>query len=133
MMSLPEYFALYDRIDVGLDPFPYGGGTTTLDALWMGVPVVTLVGRTAVGRAGLSILSNAGLPELVARTPEEYLSIAAGLATDVPRLAELRTGLRARLQRSPLTDAARFAGHIEAAYRTMWQRWCAAPRHAAPV
>jgi protein O-GlcNAc transferase len=129
-VSLPEYFDLYHRIDIGLDPFPYGGGTTTFDALWMGVPVVSLVGRTAVGRAGLSILSNAGLPELVARTPEEYLNIAAGLAADLPRLEELRAGLRTRLQRSPLTDAVRFAGSIETAYRAMWRRWCASLRNS---
>jgi protein O-GlcNAc transferase len=123
-LMLQEYFALYHRVDVGLDPFPYGGGTTTLDALWMGVPVVSQAGNTAVSRAGRSILSNAGLPELVAPTPEEYVSIATGLAADVARLAELRAGMRPRLQCSPLTDAARFARHIEAAYRKMWHRWC---------
>ncbi len=91
---LAEYYGLYQQIDVGLDPFPYGGGTTTCDALWMGVPVISLAGRTAVGRAGLSILSNVGLPELVARTPAEYLRIATDLAADLPRLAALRAGLR---------------------------------------
>jgi protein O-GlcNAc transferase len=123
-VSLPDYFDLYRRIDIALDPFPYGGGTTTFDALWMGVPVVSLVGKTAVGRAGLCILSNAGLPDLVARTPEEYLNIASNLAADLPGLVELRAGLRTRLQRSPLTDAKRFAGHVEAAYRAMWHHWC---------
>ena len=120
---LAEYFRLYDRIDIGLDPFPYAGGTTTCDALWMGVPVVSLAGQTAVGRAGLSILSNVGLPELVARTPEEYVRIAAGLAGDLPRLADLRAGLRDRLQRSPLTDARASPEHVEAAFRAMWRRW----------
>jgi len=127
----PGYFRLYDRIDIGLDPFPYCGGTTTCDALWMGVPVVTLVGRTAVGRGGLSILSNAGLPELVARTPEEYLRLAAGLAEDLPRLTEQRAGLRARMQASPLMDAPRFTRHFEAALRTMWRRWCASRQPTA--
>jgi hypothetical protein len=90
----------------------------------MGVPVVSLAGRTAVGRAGLSILSNAGLPELVARSPEEYVRIARDLAADLPRLADLRAGLRSRLLRSPLTDAPRFARNVEAAFRGMWRRWC---------
>lgn len=125
---LADYFRLYDRIDVGLDPFPYCGGTTTCDALWMGVPVVSLAGATAVSRAGLSILTNAGLPELVARTPDEYVGIAAALAGDLPRLAALRSGLRERLLRSPLTDAPRFARHLEAAFRRMWHRWCLGPR-----
>ncbi|HJT79325.1 MAG TPA: tetratricopeptide repeat protein [Gemmataceae bacterium] len=119
-----EYFGHYRRIDVGLDPFPYGGGTTTCDALWMGVPVVSLAGGTAVSRAGLSLLSNVGLPELVARGPAEYVRIAAGLAADLPRLAALRAGLRDRMLRSPLTDAPRFARKIEAAFRAMWHRWC---------
>src|SRR5208282_4692744 len=91
---LPEYFRLYDRIDIALDPFPYSGGTTTCDALWMGVPVVSLAGKTAVGRAGLSILTNAGLPDLVAGSIDDYLRIAASLANDLARLDGLRTGLR---------------------------------------
>jgi len=124
--SLPaaEYYSLYGRIDVALDPFPYGGGTTTCDALWMGVPVVSLAGQTAVGRGGLSILSNLGLPELVAHDAEQYLRIAEELAGDLARLAGLRATLRQRMQNSPLTDAPRFAGNVEAAYRQMWRRWC---------
>ena len=120
-----EYFRAYRQIDVALDPFPYGGGTTTCDALWMGVPVVSLAGKTAVGRSGLSILSNIGLPELVARDPEQYVRIAAELAQDLPRLNDLRSTLRERMQSSPLMDAPRFARNIEAAYREMWRRWCA--------
>jgi protein O-GlcNAc transferase len=123
-VSLAEYFRLYARIDVALDPFPYGGGTTTCDALWMGVPVVSLAGQTAVGRGGLSILTNAGLPELAARDVDDYVRIAAALASDVPRLTELRSTLRERMQRSPLMDASRFARNVEAAYRGMWRRWC---------
>jgi predicted O-linked N-acetylglucosamine transferase (SPINDLY family) len=121
-----EYFALYRQIDVALDPFPYGGGTTTCDALWMGVPLVSLAGATAVGRSGLSILSNLGLGELVAHDSEEYVRIAVELSSDLPRLSELRATLRQRMQRSALMDAPRFARNIEAAYRTMWQRWCGA-------
>jgi predicted O-linked N-acetylglucosamine transferase (SPINDLY family) len=120
-----EYLQRYHDIDVGLDPFPYNGHTSTLDSLWMGVPVVTLAGRTGVGRGGVSILSNVDLPELIARTPEQYVAIAVGLAGDLPRLIGLRGGLRARMEASPLCDARRFAAGIESAYRTMWQRWCA--------
>ncbi|MGD0390242.1 MAG: hypothetical protein ABSC42_14950, partial [Tepidisphaeraceae bacterium] len=124
LVSLSEYFKLYEQIDVGLDPFPCNGGTTTCDALWMGVPVVTLAGRTAVGRGGVSILANVGLPELIAQTPQQYVQIATDLAGDLPRLAELRRTLRARMQASPLMDAPRFARNIEAAYREMWTTWC---------
>jgi predicted O-linked N-acetylglucosamine transferase (SPINDLY family) len=113
----------YGRIDIALDPFPWGGGITTCEALWMGVPVVSLVGRTAVGRGGASILANIGVPELVAQTPEQYVQIAAALARDLPRLAELRRTLRARMQASPLMDAPRFARNVEAAYRQMWRNW----------
>jgi predicted O-linked N-acetylglucosamine transferase (SPINDLY family) len=124
----PEYFRLYDGIDIALDPFPYAGGTTTCDALWMGVPVVSLAGSTAVGRAGVSILSNAGLTELIATTPQDYVRIAVELASDLRRLAALRAGLRAQLERTPLTDAPRFARNVESAFREMWRRWCQSPR-----
>jgi protein O-GlcNAc transferase len=120
-----EYFQLYHHIDVALDPFPYAGGTTTCDALWMGVPVVSLAGQTAVGRGGLSILSNVGLADLVAQDAEQYVRIARELACDLPRLSHLRATLRERMQASPLMDAPRFARNVEAAYREMWRRWCA--------
>jgi predicted O-linked N-acetylglucosamine transferase (SPINDLY family) len=120
-----QYLELYHGIDVMLDTVPYNGHTTSLDALWMGVPVVTLVGRTVVGRAGLCQLGNLGLSELVAATPAEYERIAVALAGDLPRLEGLRAGLRARMRGAPLMDARRFARGIEAAYRTLWHRWCA--------
>ncbi len=123
-LPVAKYFGIYRRIDVALDPFPYGGGTTTCDALWMGVPVVSLAGQTAVGRGGLSILSNIGLAELVAEDAEQYVRIAAELAQDLSRLSTLRATLRERMQASPLTDARRFARNVEAAYREMWRRWC---------
>jgi predicted O-linked N-acetylglucosamine transferase (SPINDLY family) len=119
----PDYIRTYERIDVALDPFPYGGGITTCDALWMGVPVVTLRGKTAVGRAGTSILSNVGLPQLVAQNPEEYRRIALGLANDLPFLADLRAGMRQRMISSPLMNAPAFAKDVEAAYRKMWRNW----------
>ena len=123
-LSPEQYFQMYQRADIALDPFPFAGGTTTCDALWMGVPVVTLAGRTAVGRAGVSILSNAGLPEMIARSPEQYLQIAVDLATDLRRLAELRSTLRQRMERSELMDAPKFARNIEEVYRQIWRIWC---------
>jgi predicted O-linked N-acetylglucosamine transferase (SPINDLY family) len=119
-----DYLRLYDSIDIGLDPLPYNGITTTCDALWMGVPVVTLAGRTAAGRAGLSILSTVGLTELIAHTPEQYVEIVTQLAGDPPRLAQLRSTLRERMIRSPMMDGPGFARKMESAYRQMWQRWC---------
>jgi predicted O-linked N-acetylglucosamine transferase (SPINDLY family) len=119
-----QYVESLQGIDIVLDPFPYGGGVTTSDALWMGVPVVTLSGRTAIGRGGRSILSNLGLTELVAETPRQYVELAVSLAEDLPRLFELRAGLRGRMERSPLCDAAGYAADLETAYREMWRRWC---------
>ena len=121
MVPLGQYFTHYHRIDIALDPFPYGGGTTTCDALWMGVPVVTMTGQTAVSRAGLSILSNTGISEWVAESPERYIAIAAGLAGDIQKLKELRLSLRPLMQASSLMDAPRFAREIEGAYRKMWR------------
>jgi predicted O-linked N-acetylglucosamine transferase (SPINDLY family) len=113
--SIHEYLQAYNRIDVALDPFPYGGGTTTCDALWMGVPVATLVGDRAVSRAGLSLLTNVGLTEWIAHTPADYLRIAENLARDPEtRLHHSRT-LRDRMKNSPLMDAKRFAHYFESA------------------
>jgi len=117
------YLELYHHLDIALDPFPYNGHSTSLDALWMGVPVVSLAGGSPVSRAGYSQLSNLGLPELVAFSEEDYIRIAARLAHDLPRLADLRATLRSRMEASPLMDAARFARNFEAAYRAMWRRW----------
>jgi protein O-GlcNAc transferase len=122
--SRREYLEAYHRIDLGLDTFPYNGHTTTLDSLWMGVPVATLIGKTPVGRAGWSQLSNLGLPELAGESEEQFVRIAVGLAKDLPRLADLRAGLRDRMQRSPLMDAPKFARGMEAAFRRMWRTWC---------
>jgi len=121
----PDYVRLFERVDLALDPFPCTGMTTTCHALWMGVPVITRAGRQAVSRASLSLLHTIGLPEWVAQSEEDYIRIAAEWAADLPRLAELRGTLRSRMQASPLMDAPRFARNLEAAYRTMWQRWCA--------
>jgi protein O-GlcNAc transferase len=122
--SRPEYLKLYHRVDLCLDPLPYNGHTTSLDAFWMGVPTLTMLGRTAVGRAGWSQLCNLNLNELAAETPEPFVAVATELADDLPRLQELRRSLRQRMERSPLMDAGRFARHVESAYRAMWRRWC---------
>jgi predicted O-linked N-acetylglucosamine transferase (SPINDLY family) len=119
-----EYLELYYRLDIVLDTYPYNGHTTSLDAHWMGVPVVSLAGHSPVSRGGLSQLTNLGLPELAATTEAEYVNIAEGLARDVPRLTQLRATLRARMRASPLMDATRFARGIERAYLEMWGRWC---------
>jgi predicted O-linked N-acetylglucosamine transferase (SPINDLY family) len=116
-----RYVETYQRIDVALDPFPWTGGITTCDSLWMGVPVITLGGKTVVGRGAGSILSSVGLAELIAETPEGYLN----LARDWKKWIALRPTLRKRMSESPLMDAGQLAGDLEAAYRTMWQAWCA--------
>jgi len=90
----------------------------------MGVPVVTLVGDTVLGRAGLSQLTNLNLSELVAETPDQFVTIASKLASDLPLLSNLRATLRERMRHSPLMDAPRFARKMESAYRSMWERWC---------
>jgi len=120
-----QYLSLYRSIDIALDTFPHNGGTTSLDAFWMGVPVVTLVGRTAVGRAGRCYAANLDLSELAATGLDEYAQVALRLGRDIPRLERLRGELRTRMQRSPLMDGPRFAGNLESAYRSMWRRWCA--------
>src|SRR5262249_25592493 len=113
-LARPRYLELYHGIDIGLDTFPYTRQTTSLDAFWMGVPIVTIVGETAASRAGRSLLVNIGLPELIAETPEQFVGIAVGLARDLPRLSDLRATLRDRLRSSPLMDAPRFARNMEA-------------------
>jgi len=123
-LKIEEYFVSYHHVDISLDPFPYAGGTTTCDALWMGVPVVSMSGELPTSRSGLSLLSAIGMEELVARSPEEYLRIAVSLANDLPRLASLRQELRGRMQSSPLTNAPRFVGNLEGAFREMWRKWC---------
>ena len=120
----PPYLLRYHRIDIALDPFPYNGMTTTCDALWMGVPVIALIGEATLGRASYSLLANLGLPELAAASEEAYLHLATALAADWTRLTTLRATLRDRMQQSPLVDAPRFARALESAYRHAWTRWC---------
>ena len=131
-----EYMRLYNEIDIILDPMPYNGHTTSLDALWMGVPVVTLAGPTPASRGGLSQLANLNLAELVAHDREQYIQIATDLARDPTRLESLRSAMRQRLRGSVLMDERRFAREIELRYREAWRAWCTgtirgeSPNHA---
>jgi len=118
-----DHMRAHRQIDIALDPFPFNGGTTTVEALWMGVPVVTLAGDHFVSRMGVSHLNGVGLPELIASTPEEYVAKAVALAGDLPRLSALRAGLRGQMAASPLCDGASFTKGLEDAYRTMWRAW----------
>ena len=122
--SREGYLAAYHRVDIALDPFPYPGGTTSVEGLWMGVPVLTLAGQSFLSRQGVGILMNAGLPEWVAADADDYVARAAFHAGDMQRLAKLHNGLRQQVLASPIMDARRFAMHFEAALRGMWQIWC---------
>ncbi|WLE62337.1 tetratricopeptide repeat protein [Burkholderia plantarii] len=125
-----DYLQTYHQIDIGLDTIPYNGHTTSLDSYWMGVPVVTRIGDTVVGRAGLSQSTNLGLGEVVADSDARFVEIAVELAGDLPRLGAMRASLRERLAASPLMNGPRFATHIEAAYREAWRHWCDGARNA---
>jgi len=119
-----ELLATYNRVDIALDPFPYPGGTTSAEALWMGVPVLTLAGDRFLSHLGESIMQNAGLPDWIAADADDYVARAVAHAGDIPRLAALRNGLRQQVLVSPLFDAPRFARHFETALRGMWTQWC---------
>lgn len=119
-----QLLATYQRVDIALDPMPFGGGTTTAESLWMGVPVVTMRGQRWVGRVSESILHAIGLPELVAKDREGYRDLALELAQDASRILQLRSSLRDMLVSSPLCDGRQFTQDLESAYRGMWQKWC---------
>ena len=114
----------YNDIDIALDPFPYNGGLTTLEALWMGVPVITRPGETFAGRHSLTHLSNLGLTQTIARNPNEYVTLAVSLAEDLPGLAALRAGLRERMASSPLCNGPQFADDFLQLLRSVWRKWC---------
>ena len=122
--SFPEYLQTHKDVDIMLDTFPYNGGTTTCDALWMGVPVISLVGEHHFSRVGLSILSCVGLEFFAASTPDEYVAKACALAAKPDALAKIRTSMRARMASSSLCDVKLFTQNIEQAYRKMWHHWC---------
>ncbi|MAF95921.1 MAG: hypothetical protein CMM60_09245 [Rhodospirillaceae bacterium] len=127
--TLAEHLERYGEVDIALDPFPFNGATTTFQALWMGVPVVSLAGETFISRMSGSILHHAGLGDLVVDTPEAYVACARDLAGNFARLRTLRADLRERLESSPLCDAPAYARSVETAYREMWRKWCAQPQN----
>ncbi len=124
-LAFDEYLAEFGNVDIALDTFPYHGATTTCFALWMGLPVIALAGRTHASRADVSMLNNAGLPQLVADSSDEYVEIAGRMAADLNSLAAMRADLRPRMSRSPNTDGASCARDLEDALRQMWITWCA--------
>jgi predicted O-linked N-acetylglucosamine transferase (SPINDLY family) len=123
-----EFWRAYHDIDVALDTFPFSGGITTCDAMWMGVPVITCPGETFAARHSLSHLSNVGLTETIAESSEAYVERAVTLANDLPRLAQLRAGLRQRMATSPLCDGQRFAANLLGLLRDMWREQIASAR-----
>lgn len=129
--SREDYLAAYGRVDIGLDPFPFPGGTTTMESLWMGVPVLTLAGQRFLSRQGVGLLINAGLPEWVAKDEDDYLHKAVVHAGDLKVLAGLRSGLREAISTTPIFDAERFSEHLDGALRQMWRDWCATQKQAA--
>jgi protein O-GlcNAc transferase len=118
------HLATYHQIDIALDTFPYNGTATTCDALWMGVPVITLAGVTHVSRVGASLLTTIGLPNLIGLDEDDYIRLAVDLAADFAQLNALRQGMRERMRQSPLMDAGKFTRNLEAIYRQTWDRWC---------
>lgn len=122
-----EMIGRYSGVDIQLDTFPYSGGLTTLESLWMGVPVVTLPGQLFSSRHSLTHLMNVGLGECVAATPDEFITIACRLAGDLERLSELRAGLRKRMSNSPVCDAKRFTNNLQRVFSRMWHDFCGIP------
>jgi predicted O-linked N-acetylglucosamine transferase (SPINDLY family) len=118
------FLEMCNGVDVLLDPFPQNGGITSLHALWMGVPVITLAGAAPLGRIGVSLLGQLGLDAFVARDHDEYVAIAQRCAEDTAALAQVRAGLRQKMRASPLMDEQGFIEELEAAYRAMWRDWC---------
>ena len=124
-VSLKDYFAWYNEVDIALDTTPYSGGTTTCDALWMGVPLLTVPGERPGSRSAASVLTTAGMSDWIAASAEDYVHRAVAFASDLQLLANLRATLRARLQAGPLMDEAGFTKDLETLYRQMWRQYCA--------
>jgi len=125
LSNISDHLELYNRMDIGLDPFPYNGTTTTCEALWMGVPVITMLGDRHSARVGASIMSRVGLKDLIAHSIDEYIALSVSMANDRHRLFTLRNNLRQMMQESKLMDKELFAETVEKAYRQMWIKWCA--------
>jgi FkbM family methyltransferase len=125
LSAFDEHLKQYQRVDIALDTFPYNGTTTTCEALWMGVPVITLSGNTHASRVGASILSRLGLNGWIISSADDYSNISATLANDIENLKYLRRTLREKFQNSSLMNENKFMAKLETAYRRMWQHWCA--------
>ncbi|MBV9190995.1 MAG: tetratricopeptide repeat protein [Betaproteobacteria bacterium] len=123
--ALEDYLRLFSEVDIALDSLPFSGGTTSCDTLWMGVPIVTLPGTRSVSRSASSVVSNVGLTDWIASSPEDYVRRAVRFAGERKLLADLRSSLRNRMSTSPLMDEAGFVRDLEQAYREMWRKWCA--------
>lgn len=123
-LTAGEFFSLLNEADIALDPWPYNGTTTSCESLWMGLPLVSLIGEASAARSGHALLATIGLEELAARDEAEYVRIAAALARDLPRLERMRASMRERIEDSPLRDEAGFTRNLESAYRAMWEDWC---------
>ena len=119
-----EHLKLYNEVDLALDTFPYNGTTTTCEAMWMGVPTVSLVGKAHASRVGLSILSRVGLQIFAASSPDEFVAKAISFSNQIEHLTAIRPALRSMMFNSPLCNAKTFAGNLENAYREMWHKWC---------
>lgn len=119
-----EYMAEYHKVDIGLDPFPYNGATTTLDSLAMGVPMVSLKGDRLIAHIGESLLAKVGLEDFIAPTKEAYIQKAVAFAKDIPKLANIRATLRQTMIDSPMTNPETFTRGLEDAFRTAWREWC---------
>jgi len=124
---LERYLRLFDEVDIALDSMPFSGGTTSCDTLWMGVPIVTAPGTRSVSRSASSVLTNVGLTDWIAVSPEDYVRRAVRFAGERELLAQLRGSMRGRMAASPLMDEPRFVRDLEQAYREMWRTWCAGP------
>lgn len=131
-LSKEAHLDLYNKVDIALDTFPYNGTTTTCEALWMGVPVITLHGEVHVSRVGLSILSTIGLTELVVGSKRDYIYKAVGLAADIEKRLYLRSNLQSLMRSSPLMDAKEFTQALEHEFRKMWTRWCESQQGLIP-
>jgi predicted O-linked N-acetylglucosamine transferase (SPINDLY family) len=126
-----QYLQSFNEVDIALDSMPYNGATTTLDTLWMGVPVVGLVGTRSISRGTYSILKTLGMDDLIAESPAQYVELNVRLAKDADWRDELHRSLREKLRRSPLMDTRRFVENLESAYRGMWHEWCESQRRPA--
>jgi len=127
----PQFLGYYGEIDIALDPFPYSGGLTTLEALWMGVPVITLPGETYPSRHSYSHLSVAGFGEWIAENADDYVKIATRLAMDPDALGAVSSGMRDKMAASPVCDGVRYTRNLETLYRDAWRDWCAQPGKSA--